>query len=340
MSRPALLLPTLLLSAADIRALMKPADWFRAVESGFLASKQGRALSPAPMHIPVPGGGFHAKGAYLASDGASQRGYVALKLNGNLPGNPARTGLPTIQGAVLLCDAGTGSVLAILDSIEVTLMRTAAASAVAASRLAKKASGTLLICGCGQQAMPHAIALADVLPIRKIFVTDIESGKAERFARAAQSALRVRVEAVGCFADVSTRCDVIVTCTTSTIAFLGAEHLSPGAFVAAVGADSSGKSEIAPDLMEQAKVVVDVFEQCVAMGDLRLALVSSTLSSSDVHADLGDIVSGAKPGRTTEDEIIVFDSTGTAIEDVASAAMIYERAVAVRAGTPFSFMQT
>jgi alanine dehydrogenase len=325
--------PTVLLSGADIRSLMKPADWFRAVEAGFVASKQGRTLSPAPMHIPVPGGGFHAKGAYLASD----RGYVALKLNGNLPGNLQRTGLPTIQGAVLLCDAGTGSVLAILDSIEVTVMRTAAASAVAASRLARKASSTLLICGCGQQAMPHAVALTDVLPIRKIFASDIKPGKADSFASAAREQLGIEVEAIDCFSKVSPRSDVIVTCTTSTTAFLGAEHLSPGAFVAAVGADSSGKSEIALDLMEQAKVVVDVFEQCVVMGDLRLATASSALSSSDVHADLGEIVSGAKSGRTNEDEIIVFDSTGTAIEDVASAAVIYERAIQSGHGASFAF---
>ena len=325
--------PTLLLSNSDIRALMKPADWFRAVEAGFLASKQGRTLSPAPMHIPVPGGGFHAKGAYLAGD----QSYVALKLNGNLPGNPERSGFPTIQGAVLLCDAGTGSVLAILDSIEVTLMRTAAASAVAASRLAKRTSRTMLVCGCGRQAMPHIVALLDVLPVRKVFVSDIDAGKAEAFARSARSMLGIAIEAVSCFGDVSSRCEVIVTCTTSTMAFLGAEHLSPGAFVAAVGADSSGKSEIAPDLMEQAKVVVDVLEQCVAMGDLRLAMASSALSSSDVYADLGDIVSGAVPGRTNDDEIIVFDSTGTAIEDVASVAMIYERAIQSGRGASFAF---
>jgi ornithine cyclodeaminase/alanine dehydrogenase-like protein (mu-crystallin family) len=334
-SRPALLPPTLLLSAADIRSLMKPADWFRAVEAGFLASKQGRTLSPAPMHIPVPGGGFHAKGAYLARFSSTDRGYVALKLNGNLPGNPERTGLPTIQGAVLLCDAGTGAVLAILDSIEVTLMRTAAASAVAASRLARKSSSTMLVCGCGQQAMPHIAALMDVLPIRHVFVSDIAAEKAASLAREARAKLGLSVEAAPRFCEVSPRCDVVVTCTTSTTAFLGAEHLSRGAFIAAVGADSPHKSEIAPDLMEQAKVVVDVFEQCIAMGDLRLALASSALSSSDVHADLGDIVSGARPGRTSDDEIIVFDSTGTAIEDVASAAMIYERALAAGVGVPF-----
>jgi ornithine cyclodeaminase/alanine dehydrogenase-like protein (mu-crystallin family) len=325
--------PTLLLSSSDIRALMKPADWFRAVEAGFLASKQGRTLSPTPMHIPVPGGGFHAKGAYLAAD----RSYVALKLNGNLPGNPERAGLPTIQGAVLLCDAGTGSVLAILDSSEVTVMRTAAASAVAAGRLAKPASSTMLVCGCGQQAMPHIVALMDVLPIRNVFVSDIDANKAEAFARAARPQLGIAIEAVPSFCDASQRCDVIVTCTTSTMAFLGAEHLSPGAFVAAVGADSSGKSEIAPDLMEQAKVVVDVLEQCVAMGDLRLAMASSALSSSDVYADLGDIVSGAVPGRTNDDEIIVFDSTGAAIEDVASVAIVYQRAIQSGRGASFVF---
>jgi ornithine cyclodeaminase/alanine dehydrogenase-like protein (mu-crystallin family) len=150
--------------------------------------------------------------------------------------------------------------------------------------------------------VPHAVALADVLPIRKIFAADIDFGKAETFAQAARTRLGIAAEAVRCFNDVSRQSDVIATCTTSTAAFLGSEHLSRGEFVAAVGADSSGKSEIAPDLMEQAKVVVDVFDQCVAMGDVRLAIASSALSSTDIHADLGDIVSGAKPGRMTEEK--------------------------------------
>jgi alanine dehydrogenase len=126
--------------------------------------------------------------------------------------------------------------------------------------------------------------------------------------------------------EASRRSDVIVTCTTASKPFLVPEHVAPGAFIAAVGADSPTKSEIAPQLMERATVVVDVLDQCVAMGDLRLAIASSSVSSTDVYGDLGELADGSKPGRTRPDEITLFDSTGTAIEDVACAAVIYERA--------------
>ena len=117
----------LLLTRADVARLMAPADYLAAVETAFRLSKQGAAPSPPPMHIPGVDGGFHAKGAALWGD----RKYVALKLNGNFPGNSQRR-LPTIQGVVLLCDAEDGILLAIIDSIEITLQRTAAASALAA----------------------------------------------------------------------------------------------------------------------------------------------------------------------------------------------------------------
>jgi alanine dehydrogenase len=172
--------PTILLSGADIRSLVKPTDYLRAVEAGFIATRRGQTASPHPLHIPVRLGGFHAKGASLAAG----QSYVALKLNGNLPGNPERTGLPTIQGALLLCDAETGALLAVMDSIEITVRRTAAASALAAQHLARKDSQILLICGCGQQAGPHVEALLGVLPIRKLFAWDIEAGRAAALAKA------------------------------------------------------------------------------------------------------------------------------------------------------------
>lgn len=325
--------PTILLSSADIGALMTPADYLKAVESGFIAARSGRTASPHPLHIPVPLGSFHAKGAYLTSE----RSYVALKLNGNLPGNPERAGLPTIQGALLLCDAATGSLLAVMDSIEITLRRTAAASALAARYLARPNSRTLLICGCGQQAGPHVEALIEVLPLRQVFAWDIDAGRAATFAKRLTQTLDIAAEPVSRLEDVPRSGDVIVTCTTSRTAFLTPEHVSPGAFIAAVGADSSTKSEITPQLMERATVVVDVLEQCIDMGDLRLAIASSALSSTDVYGDLGELADGSKPGRTRDEEITLFDSTGTAVEDVASAAMIYERARSSDRGLPFVF---
>ncbi len=325
---------TLLLSGADIRAVAKPADYLKAVEAGFIAARQGRATSPPPLSIPVPLGVFHAKGARLAGDGH----HVALKLNANLPGNPERTGRPTVQGALFLCDAETGSFLAIMDSIEITLRRTAAASALAARYLAKEDAQVLMICGCGEQAWPHVEALAQVLPIRKLVTWDIDPGRSSALASRAET-FGLAGEAVSKLEQGSRVSNVIVTCTTSRKAFLAPEHVRPGTFVAAVGADSPSKSEITPGLMECATVVVDVLDQCLAMGDLRLAIASSALSSTDVHADLADLVVGSRPGRTRTDEIIVFDSTGSAIEDVASAVMIYERALGAGRGQAFDLTQ-
>src|SRR5688500_5309776 len=140
----------LVLSRREIAALMRPAEYRRAVEAGFAAAAEGAASSPPPMHLAgAESGAFHVKAARLTAGG---RDYAAFKVNGNFPDNPVRRGLPTIQGAIVLCDAANGAVLALMDSIEVTLQRTAAATAVAAERLARKESASITICGCGAQA--------------------------------------------------------------------------------------------------------------------------------------------------------------------------------------------
>jgi|CXWL01.1.fsa_nt_gi ornithine cyclodeaminase/alanine dehydrogenase-like protein (mu-crystallin family) len=323
--------PAILLSRDDVSGLMRPADYLAAVESAFSADKEGRAHAPSPMHIAGKGGDFHAKGASYDAG----RPYVAVKLNGNFPGNFERTGLPTIQGAILLCDAQTGSILAIIDSIEITLQRTAAASALAARYLARANASTLFIIGCGDQAIPQAVALSEILPLQVCRAFDLDVKKAEKFsqdiARQTGMVCTVANEVGGV-----TACDVIVTCTTARSPILTLSDISPGTFIAAVGADSPEKHEIAPELMAAATVVVDVLSQCVEMGDLHHAIVAGALSVADVYADLGELVTGAKRGRFDESEIIIFDSTGTALQDVASAALAYERAIAGGVGTRFA----
>jgi ornithine cyclodeaminase/alanine dehydrogenase-like protein (mu-crystallin family) len=316
------MMSTLLLTRRNIAGLLTPADYIRAVEQAFRQYAEGKTASAPPMHIGGVGGGFHAKGAAMLG----ARKLAALKLNGNFPGNPAR-GLPTIQGAILLCDAETGALLAIMDSIEVTLRRTAAASALAARHLAPRCSYTLALIGCGAQAQPHIEALTAVLPLRTVLVFDLNAEKAGVFATGASEALGLDVRAAPTLREATLAADVIVTSTTSRHAYLNANDLAARAFVAAIGADNSEKNEITPELMAKAKVVTDVTAQCAAMGDLHHALHAGAMEASDVYAELADIVVGAKAGRTTEDEIVIFDSTGTAIQDVASAALVYERAL-------------
>lgn len=307
---------TLILARRDVAVLMTPSAWLEAAETGFRAAAEGRASVPPPMAIDGIGGIFHGKGAALALG----RPYVALKLNGNFPGNPAR-GLPTIQGALLLCDGETGALLGIMDSIEITLRRTAAASALAARFLARQDARRLLVCGCGVQGLAHVEALRDVLPIREVRAWDRSEDRAATLAAQVGGAVATDLSAA------ARASDVIVTCTTARVFFLDETHVAPGAFIAAVGADSPEKSEIAPALMARAQVVTDLTDQAAAIGDLRHAIAAGAMTRDRIEAELADLLAGG-PGRTAPDQIWLFDSTGTALQDVAAAAAIYERAAA------------
>jgi len=308
---------------------MDAAAFLAAVEAGFRAHASGEAEVPLPMHIPVAGGGFHVKGARVTLD----RSYAGVKLNGNFPGNPQRNGRPTIQGVMLLCDATDGSLLAIVDSIEITLRRTAAASALAARYLARADSTSVAICGCGQQGRAQLTALAGVFRLTRAKAWDIDAERACDFAREMRHALGIEVTAVADVRDATRRSDIVVTATSAQSPFLGKDSVSRGTFVAAVGADSAQKSELTPDLLANSKIVVDVLAQCVVMGDLHHAIEAGLVGAENVHAELGDLVVGRKSGRTNAHEIAVFDSTGVAVQDVASAAWIYQRAIAANVGT-------
>jgi ornithine cyclodeaminase/alanine dehydrogenase len=322
-------LPTLVLTRAEIAQLMTLGDYRAAADEAFTAQAEGRASSPPPLHIPVENGGFHAKGARLHTPCGD---YATLKLNGNFPGNPERHGLPTIQGAIILSNASNGSLLAIMDSIEVTLRRTAAATALAAHHLARQNAATLTICGCGDQGRAQLAALAEELKLSRAFVWDINPSAAKRFAEEMSASLSVKVEPVDRLADATKRSDVIVTCTTARTPFLDLDGVRPGTFIAAVGADSHDKSELTPRLMAHSKVVVDVLEQCLSIGDLHHAVKAGAMSAIDVHATLAELAAGQKPGHTTNDDIAIFDSTGTAVQDAAVAIRIYERAKVQRVG--------
>jgi ornithine cyclodeaminase/alanine dehydrogenase-like protein (mu-crystallin family) len=314
-------LDTLIVTRRDIMRLVTSADYLAAAEQAFRAAMLGKANAPHPMHLPMMRGGFHAKGASMSLD----RDYVAIKMNGNFPSNPTELGLPTIQGAILLCDGRNGRLLAVMDSIELTLRRTAAASALAARLLARPESETVLVCGCGEQGRAHAEALREVLPVRRYLFWDLDQSRSERLAAEFADGNDLEARAAHRLESHAKGADVIVCCTTSKEPYLGLDQVNPGTFIAAVGADSPDKSEISPDLMASSIVVTDVLAQCIEMGDLHHAIDAGLMSKSDVHAELGEVLTGAKKGRSSADQIIIFDSTGAGFQDVAAAAAIYDR---------------
>jgi len=276
----------------------------------------------------VPDGGFHVKAAGLPL----ARLYVAVKVNANFPENGPRRGLPTIQGVLALSDGETGRPLALMDSMEITVLRTGAATAVAARHLARPDARVATIVGCGRQGRVQLAALARVRRLERAYAVDTDAAVARRFATETSAQLGLDVRPGGSVADVAPVSDICVTCTPSRAPLLRRDDVTVGTFVAAVGADNEDKLEIDPALMAAGTIVVDSLEQCATIGDLHHALARGVLSTADVHATLADVVAGRKPGRTSADEITIFDSTGVAIEDVAAAATVYEKALATGHG--------
>src|SRR5262249_54814198 len=171
---------------------------------------------------------------------------------------------------------------------------------------------------------------------RRVYAYDQDAAKSASFARSASGELGIVVIPVGDVADAAPACSIVITCTTARRYFITREMVRPGTFIAAVGADHETKQEIDPQLLAAATVVTDLTEQARAIGDLHHAIVAGTMTVDDVHAELGEIVTGRKRGRASAEEIIVFDSTGTGLQDVAAAIAVYRRAVEQRAGGGFA----
>ena len=315
----------LLLSRADVAGLMDFPAYVDAVEAGFRAAAAGQALAPPAAGFSVPGGSYHAKGAALLGDA------VAIKLNANYPGNPASNGLPTVQGVIYLADATNGRPLALMDSIEITINRTGAATTLAARHLARHDSRIATICGAGVQGRIQARAIAAAAAIETMHIWDIRHEVAKALANELTQELRIDVRPSADLA-VTRDSDIIVTATSSKAPFLTPELVRPGTFIAAIGADNSDKSEIAPALYAKAQAVVDSLEQCAEIGDLQHALKANTATAAHIHATLAELVAGQKPGRRDDQAITLFDSTGLGLQDVASAAVLYRRALACGAG--------
>ena len=216
----------LILRRRDVADLLSLDDCISAVREAFRRHATD-APAPAVLGLHVEGGGFHVKAAALALD----RFYFAAKVNGNFPGNAARGGLPTIQGVVVLADAERGSPLAIMDSIEITIQRTAAATAVAAEVLARRNAATAAIVGCGLQGRVQLRALTRVRAIGRAFAIDSDVTAAQRFAKEMSESLGIPIDASHDIPAALAESDICVTCTPSKRAIIMQPDVRPGTFV-------------------------------------------------------------------------------------------------------------
>ena len=323
----------LLFNRSDVQELLSLAECIDAVEKVFHRQGEGKIPPSGILGIRTQTGGLHVKTACLS--GAKK--YIVAKLNTNFPQNYRRFRKPTIQGVIVLYDADNGRLLAVLDSMEITIRRTAAATGVAAKYLARQNSSVATICGCGEQARAQLRALCLILSLRKVYAFDIDSSASLGLAAQLSRELAIDIEAIRSLPGAIRSSDVVVTCTPATEFYVHKEDVAPGTFIAAVGADDSHKQEIDPALLASAKVVADSFQQVCSIGETHHAIARGLMRKEDVYAELSEVVAGKKAGRINETDIIVFDSTGVAVEDAAAATVVYEKALITGIGNYFEF---
>jgi len=319
-----------LLSGHDLRRLLNPEIVIAALRETYSALADNRADQGRSVGFVIEGGSIHVKSGLLPGSHL----IFASKVNVNLPNNAKLRRLPTIQGIVVVSDAKDGRPLAIMDSITLTGIRTAAAGALAARYGARKNSKRAAIIGCGAQAEYQLEALRTVFPLEMMKVFDIDEARAQSFATAwsrASCPVRPMPSIDGAVADA----DICVTCTTSKSPVLTDEMDLRGCFVAAVGADNPEKHEIAPALMRRARILVDDIEASASGGDLNHALKEGVLTKDQVHADLADLAKGKKIGRATDEELVIFDSSGSGVQDVTAAWVAYREAKRTGIGARF-----
>jgi alanine dehydrogenase len=297
------------LAACDVRAAVSPERAVDAVRDAFVAYARGEWTMPSKVYVPAyPAGDFRAMPALGA-------GHALLKWVTSFPGNPAR-GLPTVTGLVLLSDASNGVLRAVLDAGAVTALRTGAAAVLAAETLGRAGAAGAAVIGAGVNGV--AVARTFLARGRNVALWDVD----DRRAAAAAEELGARVASSR---EEALAADLVVTVTPGREVLLGAGSLRPGQHASLMGADGPGKAEIAVEELARVRVFCDDWEQASHNGDLVHAVEAGALGRGEV-TELGAVLAGTAPGRRSDDEVTVFDSTGLAIQDLAIALAALERA--------------
>jgi alanine dehydrogenase len=306
-------MPTLILNKKEVRRLINIGDVIGVVESAFKDYTEGKGEMPSKVYLTVKDGDFRAMPASLP--GAAGMKWVSVHTE-----NPAK-GLPTVMAVLILNDADTGYPLVIMDASETTALRTAATSTIASKYLARKDLKTLGIVGAGYQAYHHIKAHCELFKFQEIMVSDI-SPKAT--GRLIDSLPNLPLRA--CSLEETVKADIVCTLTPAHQPVVLNKWLKPGTHINAVGADAEGKEELEPSILIEARVVVDDLRQAIHAGEINVPVSTGIYKKEQIFATLGEIIAGYKQGRTNNEMITVFDSTGLAIEDIAVAGLVYEKA--------------
>jgi alanine dehydrogenase len=306
-------MPTLLLNKKEVRRLINIGDVISAVETAFKDYTANKGEMPSKVYLTAKEGDFRAMPASLP-------GEAGMKWVSVYPGNMAKS-LPTVMAVLIFNDPATGYPLAIMDASEITALRTAATSTIASKYLARKNPKTLGIVGAGYQSYHHIKAHCELFKFREILISDISPKAAGRLV---DSLINLPLRA--CSIEETVQADIVCTLTPAHQPVVMKKWLKPGTHINAVGADAEGKEELEPSILNDATVIVDDLRQAIHAGEINVPVSKGLFKKEQIHATLGEIISGNKAGRINDEMITVFDSTGLAIEDIATAGMLYQKA--------------
>jgi len=304
---------TILLNKDAVNNLLNMAEVMKAVEDAFMALAQDKASMPPKAYLPVEQGDFRAMPAAIP-------GAAGMKWVNAHPQNPS-LGLPTVMAVLIYNDPKTGYPLAIMDATEITAYRTAATAAIASKYLARPDSHVLGIIGAGHQAYTQILAHVEVFKLKTVRIYDQYEAASKKLISSFPGYPLVESSLEDTAAS-----DIVCTLTPSRTPIVKKQWILPGTHINAVGADAAGKEELEPSILKDAVVVVDDLRQAGAAGEINVPVSQGLYTVDEVHATLSELIIGRKQGRTDGKQVTVFDSTGIAIEDIATAKLICEKA--------------
>jgi alanine dehydrogenase len=311
---------TLILTRQDVEKILTPAMANETVEKAFRAYSLGYAEMPAKSYLYFPKGDLRAMPAYISGEGFDIAGVKCVTVH---PQNGAEH-LPTVMAVIILNNPQTGFPLAIMDGTYLTGLRTGAAGALAAKYLSRDDAKVAGFVGCGAQARTQLSCLLEIRDIRKIKIWQFQKDKecARDFKGWAHATYKLETLVSSHMDAVTMESDIVITTTPSRVPLVNC--VSPGTHINAIGADAPGKQEINPEILKQAKVVIDDWTQASHSGEINVPVSKKQMMKRDVYALLGDIVAGKKRGRISGNEITLFDATGLAIQDISCAYVVYK----------------
>jgi alanine dehydrogenase len=329
---------TLILSRTDMMGLLTPAEYIGCVEQAYRMHGLGRYVMEPKGHIVLDRypGEWEAMPSYIEEPEAAACKWVSIREH-----NRERFDLPTVFSILIYTHPETGFPLAICDGSFHTIMRTGAAAAVSARWMARPDSTTLAIVGAGHMAEGTLATCNEVFTWQDVRVWSRTQRTLDRFLAAEQPKYpHLRIRGSTSLEEVVRGADVVVTVTPARAPIVMNDWIGPGTHVAALGADKSGDQELDPKILQRARIFVDDIRQCRTDGEINVPLAQRLIEERDIVGEIGQVIVGKTPGRTSPAQVTLFDSTGIALQDSATVPLEYERARAAGVGVEKKMIST